>query len=117
MIPIYERAIEIRVYTRLDGREPFKEWLEALDARTQERIEARLSRFREGNFGDHKSIGHGLFEARLFFGPGYRIYFGRLGDTIVLLLAGGDKSSQRRDLRRAMDYFNLYLEAQDANEK
>lgn len=117
MIPIQGSTIEIRIYTQPDGQAPFKEWLESLDPKAQQRIESRLSRFEEGNFGDHKAIEPGLFEARLFFGPGYRIYFARLGNTVVLLLAGGDKSSQRRDLRRARDYFNLYWEAQNANEK
>ena len=64
----------------------------------------------EGNFGNSRSVGSGVYELRLHFGSGYRIYFGEVGDTVVLLLCGGDKSSQARDIRRAKTYWLDYKE-------
>ena len=70
-----------------------------------------LHGFETGNLGDHHSVGDGVWEARCDFGPGYRIYFGKAGSAIVLLLLGGDKSTQRADIRRAREYWAHYLEA------
>jgi putative addiction module killer protein len=64
-----------------------------------------------GNLGDHKSVGGGVWEARIMFGPGYRIYFGKEGRSIVLLLLGGDKQAQARDIRKAQLLWKKYLEA------
>jgi putative addiction module killer protein len=64
-----------------------------------------------GNLGDHKRVGAGVWEARLVFGPGYRIYFGKDGKSIILLLVGGTKASQRKDIRRAQSFWRDYLEA------
>ena len=75
------------------------------------RIQARVLRFESGNLGDHKNVGEGVFETRLDFGPGYRIYFGRQGGRVILLLTGGDKSSQTGDIRTARRYWAEYLEA------
>ena len=74
-------------------------------------FQARVLRFETGNLGDHKSVGSGVWEARLDFGPGYRIYFGKDGKSVILLLAGGSKASQGRDIRRAQTYWQDYLEA------
>ena len=105
------RPREMRVYQTLNGREPFNEWLDSIrDTRTQERIRARLTQLEYGNFGDSESIGGGVFELRLQFGAGYRIYFGQISNTIVLLLCGGDKSSQTRDIERAKTYWLAYKE-------
>jgi putative addiction module killer protein len=68
-------------------------------------------RFEIGNLGDHKSVGSGVWEARLAFGPGYRIYFGQVGQQLVLLLLGGDKGSQAKDIRTARQYWAEFLEA------
>ncbi len=103
---------ELQIYQNPNGREPFTEWLESRDQKTQERIEARLARLVGGNFGDRKSVGEGIFEIRLRFGAGYRIYFGEVDNTIVLLLCGGDKSSQKRDIERAKTYWQEYKESQ-----
>ena len=78
--------------------------------KTQDRIQERLTRLAGGNFGDWKSVGEGIFESRFHFGAGYRIYFGIVGNTIVLLLCGGDKSSQMRDIERAKTYWQNYKE-------
>ena len=93
---------EIRVYQTPSGREPFNEWLSAIrDIGTQARIRARLERLEDGNLGDCQSVGAGVFELRIHSGAGYRIYFGQIDNTIILLLCGGDKSSQRRDVEQA----------------
>ena len=102
---------EIQVYRMPDGRQPFTEWLESIrDTNTQDRMQARLDRLEEGNFGDYKSVGEGVFELRFHFGSGYRIYFAQVGNTVVLLLCGGDKSSQTRDIERAKTYWREYKE-------
>ena len=102
---------EIEYYYTPNGQRPFIEWLEAIqDIRTQDRIQARADRLKFGNFSDYKSVGDGVCELRLNFGPGYRIYFGMVDRTIVLLLCGGDKSSQRRDIERAKTYWREYKE-------
>lgn len=94
--------IELREYVTENGRNPFREWLENLkDKETLARIDLRLNRIRLGNIGDIKSVGRGVHEIRLAFGPGYRIYFGRYKDTVIILLQGGDKSSQSRDIELA----------------
>lgn len=80
----------------------FRAWLRELrDVRAQERIAQRLSRLGVGLFGDAKPVGGGVLELRIDHGPGYRVYFARQGDLLVLLLCGGDKGTQRRDIKRA----------------
>ena len=80
----------------------FEKWLKGLrDQQAKARILDRIDRLPDGNFGDTKSIGDGINELRLHFGPGYRVYFMRSGDTIVILLNGGDKGSQKADIARA----------------
>ena len=105
----YNIIMIVEVYQNENGREPFTQWLYSIkDARTQARIDNRLERLRVGNLGDFRSLGSGLFELRLHFGPGYRIYHGRTGDEIVVLLVGGDKSSQARDIQKAQRYWSDY---------
>ena len=90
---------ELQFHRTQNGREPFTEWFESIrDQKTLTRIRGRLDRLESGNFGDCQSVGNGVFELRLHFGQGYRIYFGEVDRTIVLLLCGGDKSSQTRDI-------------------
>ena len=76
----------------------FKLWIHGLDPKTRARIATRLQRASLGNFGDCKSIGEGVSEMRIAFGPGYRVYFMRQGVAVYVLLTGGDKSSQERDI-------------------
>ena len=105
------RPRTINFYEIPNGHEPFTRWfLSIRDRRVRERIQARLTSVRAGNFGNRKSVGDGVWELRLAFGPGYRIYYGEVDNTIVLLLCGGDKSSQRRDIERAKNYWKEYKE-------
>ncbi|MBI5395799.1 MAG: type II toxin-antitoxin system RelE/ParE family toxin [Verrucomicrobia bacterium] len=92
-----------------NGRNPFREWLHALkNDRGRAKIRVRLNRLRLGNFGDCKSVGEGVLELRIACGPGYRVYFGRDGRTLVVLLCGGDKGSQSRDIARAREFWLDY---------
>jgi putative addiction module killer protein len=100
----------IRQYVTPDGHRPFGEWLNRLPVHAQARIAARIARFDTGNLGDHQSVGGGVWEARLDYGPGYRLYFGQHQQQIILLLVGGTKASQTRDIRRAQRYWRDYVE-------
>lgn len=81
----------------------FAEWLDELrDSRAKARILVRLRRLSMGNFGDWKSVGDGVSELRIDYGPGYRVYFTRRGKSVVILLVGGTKKSQRQDVKRAI---------------
>ncbi len=102
--------LTVREYVSKEGRSPFREWLGTIDLGVRARIQARVLRFEMGNLGDPKSVGGGVWEARLLFGAGYRIYFGKDGDAIIVLLAGGDKSSQSQDVPRAQGFWRDYLE-------
>jgi putative addiction module killer protein len=97
---------DVVIYSDTEGNSPFSVWLEGLkDIKTRQRILARLRRLEQGNFGDCQPIGNGLSELRLFFGPGYRVYFGEEGGHIVIILCGGDKSSQKKDITLAKAYW------------
>jgi putative addiction module killer protein len=101
----------IRAYITRSGLTPYRLWLNSLkDIQTRERIQARVLRIEFGNFGDYHSVGEGVYELRLSFGAGYRIYFGLDGDVLILLLLGGDKSSQKRDIQKAKIFWREYLE-------
>lgn len=81
----------------------FARWIDGLsDVRARARVLARIERLAMGNPGDAKPVGEGVSEMRIDYGPGYRVYFKRRGRTLVILLAGGDKSTQARDIRTAM---------------
>jgi putative addiction module killer protein len=84
------------------------------DGRTVGIVRARLNRVRLGNFGGCKSVGRGVEELRIDYGPGYRIYYGRQGPLVVVLLCGGDKSTQARDILTAQKYWKDYLDAKPA---
>ncbi len=100
----------IAIYETEDGQRPFRKWLDSLKDRvTVARINARLLRLQQGNLGDVKSVNGSVSELRLAFGPGYRIYLGQEGDKLVVLLSGGDKSTQEKDIKLAHDYWADYL--------
>jgi putative addiction module killer protein len=100
---------EIQRYVKSDGQIPFDEWFNGLrDSQAKLKINVRLKRVSTGNFGDYRSVGEGVLELRINFGPGYRVYFGQVATTIVLLLCGGDKSTQDEDIRKAKKYWTKY---------
>jgi putative addiction module killer protein len=104
-------ALEVIEYRTADGTLPFARWIERLaDARARVRILARIDRMRAGLRGDWRSVGDGVFELRVDVGPGYRIYCGQDGATVVLLLCGGDKRSQSRDIEVSHAYWKDYKE-------
>ena len=97
------------MYQDKEGREPFAEWFQGLrDAEGKARIETRLQRVAAGLYGDWASVGQGVKELRMLFGPGYRVYFGEDGENIVLLLCAGDKRTQKDDIKTAQGYWKEY---------
>ena len=104
------RQIQIEVYVAQKDKRPFIDWLESLkDKKSRYRIKERLDRVALGNIGDHKYLNNGVYELRIDFGPGYRIYYGKEGKKLILLLCGGDKSSQKKDIKKAITYWEDYL--------
>ena len=102
---------DIREYLAWNGKCPFRDWLRSLkDVKARARIRARIIRIRLGNFGDCKSVGNGVSELRIDYGPGYRVYFCRVGQKIVLLLCGGSKRNQEKDIKLAKEYWYDYKE-------
>ena len=100
----------IAIYETEDGQRPFKRWIDSLkDKVTKARINARILRVEDGNFGNSKAIGAGVSELKIDFGPGFRVYYGLDGEKVVVLLIGGDKSTQDKDIRLAQDYWADYL--------
>ncbi len=95
---IEAQEIEIIIYSDASGKQPFINWLNSIDCSLRMRIELRLLRVSLGNYGDYKFLNKGVYELRFNFGPGYRIYFGKDGNKIVVLLNGGSKKSQSKDI-------------------
>lgn len=100
----------IQEYLDENGKSSIHDWLHSLDRAVRARIYSRIKRFEDGHFGDVKGLGGSLFEARLFFGPGYRLYYSIMDGKIILLLFGGDKDSQTRDIQKAKLYLEKYME-------
>ena len=99
---------EVRAYLDYRGRSLFSLWLDDLAPSTRSRIQRILERMAEGNLGDIRSVGEGVIERRADFGPGYRIYFARDGQQLIILLGGGDKSTQSNDIERAKERWRDY---------
>ena len=99
---------EIRYYVTLGGYAPFAAWFEDLDLVARAKVTRAVARLGRGNFSNVKSVGRGVLELRIDFGPGYRVYFGREGETLVILLTGGTKKRQQRDIDRAHAYWQDY---------
>jgi putative addiction module killer protein len=103
--------IEVRHYVNLAGKDVFDDWLSRLaDARTQARIAIRIDCLASGNFGDCEPLRQGVFELRVDWGPGYRVYHSMVGKLCVLLLCGGDKRKQSSDIDRAIKFLEDYRE-------
>ena len=101
--------LEVELYKDSKGKVPFVEWLEHLkDIQARAKVKIRVDRLRLGNFGDCRSVGEGVSELKIDFGPGYRVYFGRVGTKIVVLLLGGDKKTQLKDIHKAKEFWQHY---------
>jgi putative addiction module killer protein len=112
-MPAHEYSL--RYYVAANGKRPFAEWLCSLsDRNAAATVLVRLERLRLGNFGDARSLGKGLSELRIDAGPGYRVYFMVEGRAAVMLLCGGDKATQQKDILRAREYLTDYRRRPDA---
>jgi putative addiction module killer protein len=101
-------VITIREYIDPDGRSPYAKWFNLLNAPAAAKIATAIVRMEQGNFSNSKGIGEGVFECRSDFGPGYRIYFGKDGDILVILLGGGTKKRQQKDIVSAKRLWKEY---------
>jgi putative addiction module killer protein len=101
---------EVIVFYARPNFSPYLDWLDSLDEQNRARIQTRVVRLRSGQFGDYKKLDQKLYELRLFFGPGYRVYFGEHKAKRIILLLGGDKSSQRSDIKKAKELWKIYVE-------
>lgn len=101
--------IEIEVYETPDGDRPFENWFERIDHQAQNRIRVAFARLEEGNTGSLKSLGSGVSELKVPFGPGYRVYLGGQGNRVVILLHGGTKKRQSDDIAKAKMLWRAYL--------
>jgi len=100
---------EIRIYQTKEKESPFEDWLDNLsDINSKARILQRIDRIELGNFGDCRPVGDGVHELRIDYGPGYRIYFGNDGKVLVILLCGGTKRRQEKDIKKAKEYWQDY---------
>lgn len=103
---------EIELYITPNGKIPFSDWLDSLkDKRIKAEVSRRLERATAGNLGDHKSVGDDVYEMRITYGPGYRIYYAEVDNKIVLLLCAGDKNTQVADIKKAKEYWKDYQES------
>ena len=102
---------QIFYYTSRNAKIPFMEWVDALDSVTKEIVRERLEKIKIGYFGDYKNLGEGVFELRIHFGCGYRVYYGIDGPEIVLLLCGVDKGTQSKDIKKAKFFLEDYRNA------
>ena len=93
--------IELLFYLAADGSSPFEKWFSGLDAAAGAKVTVAISRLEQGNLSNVKTVGEGMLEYRLDWGPGYRVYFGRDGEKLVILLTGGTKRRQQRDIATA----------------
>ena len=111
-MPVDEYSL--RHYVTANGKRPFAALCSLADRNAAARVQIRLERLRLGNFGDVRPLGKGLSELRVDVGPGYRVYFIVEGHSIVVLLCGGDKATQQKDIRRAREYLADYRRRPDA---
>jgi len=93
--------VEVREYLDRSGRSPFAAWSDSLNSEAAAKVAVALTRIQQGNFSGAKGVGAGVFECRIDFGPGYRIYFGKDGDRLIILVGGGTKKRQQQDIDTA----------------
>jgi putative addiction module killer protein len=103
--------VKVLIYEDINGKAAYSHWLDNLrDQRAAAKIEVRVRRIRLGNLGYWDPVGEGVGEIKIDYGPGYRVYFGRVGSTIVVLLCGGDKKTQKKDIERAKEFWRDFKE-------
>ncbi len=108
----------IERYIAPEGHEPYTEWLNSIkDKMTKARIINGVTKMENGNFGVSESVGAGVLELKLDYGPGYRVYYALEGEKIILLLLGGSKKGQQADIKKAQRYLNDYRSREDGNEE
>jgi putative addiction module killer protein len=100
--------LDIRYYVAADGRQPFAEWFADVEPVARAKVARAIARMEQGNLSNVKPVGEGVLEYQLDFGPGFRVYFGRDGDVLVILLTGGTKKRQQRDIEDARAYWQDY---------
>lgn len=100
--------VELRGYVDERGKKRFADWLDELDAIAAAKVTMALARMEKGNFSNAKGVGSGVFEYRIDWGPGYRVYFGRDGDRLIILIGGGTKKRQQQDIEAAMSCWADY---------
>jgi putative addiction module killer protein len=101
-------VLELRYYLAPDGRSPFEGWFASLDPAARAKVTVATARLEQGNLSNVKGVGEGVLEYRINFGPGYRVYFGRDGEVLVILLTGGTKRRQQRDIDAAIEMWTDY---------
>ena len=101
-------VIEIREYIDAKGRSPYARWFNRLHAQAAAKVATALIRMEQGNLSGVKGVGAGVLECRIDFGPGYRVYFGKDGDALIILLGGGTKKYQQRDIETARALWREY---------
>lgn len=102
---------QVRLYRTRDGKSPYVNWVTSInDQLTKGRIDARATDLAQGKMGKCKPVGGGVTELILNFGPGYRIYIGEVGNRLIIILGGGDKSTQQNDIKKAKEYWEDYKE-------
>lgn len=109
----YPEPKEVIFFENKKGKRPFVDWIDNLDSITRARINQRILRVSLGNYGDYKVLKDGVSELRFIFGAGYRVYFAEDGNKIVVLLSGGDKKTQSKDIAKAIEYWEEYKEEKD----
>jgi len=100
--------IEVREYLDAEGKSPYAKWFDRLNVAAAVKVTTAIHRMEQGNFSNVKGVGAGVYEFRIDFGPGYRIYFGKYGDRLVILLAGGTKKHQDADITAAKGHWRDY---------
>ncbi len=100
--------LDVREYNDRDGRSPYAVWFNRLNAHAAAKVATALARLAQGNFSNVKGVGSGVFECRVDFGPGYRVYFGKDGERLVILLGGGMKKRQQQDIEAALASWQDY---------
>jgi putative addiction module killer protein len=106
MLPL--DALEVLEYLEPGGRSPYAEWFDGLNPAAAAKVVIALARLAHGNFSNVKGVGGGVHEYKIDFGPGYRMYFGKDGERVILLLGGGTKKRQQKDVANALDRWQDY---------